>query len=176
MITISVLGLDQFVVGRYSKDHSANLAQLFECTEDDIIFYSPNASIFHKGVDQTSWNTMVIVRAPHKYEAVMKQVGNYLLKTLSEFSINVQVEFAFYEGEHFKEKINEDYPRFIESENLVDIEEESETAEETEEEDGEGPDPRDRADLDPNDPNQIFLGNAMESVEEKMGGKKSGKK
>ena len=38
-ITISILGLDQFTVGHYSKEHSANLAQLFEIEEDNLNFY-----------------------------------------------------------------------------------------------------------------------------------------
>ena len=43
MITISILGLDQFVVGRYSREHSADLANLFESDENLLNFYAPNA-------------------------------------------------------------------------------------------------------------------------------------
>jgi hypothetical protein len=62
MIVISVLGLDQFVVGTYSRKNTANLANLFECEEEEIVFYSPNSMIFHKGVEQTSWQTEILVR------------------------------------------------------------------------------------------------------------------
>jgi hypothetical protein len=165
MITISVLGLDQYVVGHYSKDHTKNLASLFECDEDDLSFYAPNSVLFHNGVDQTSWNCLVIVRAPEKYEAVEKNVADYILKTLSEFSINVEMEFAYYCDEHHYEKTNDDYPRFIAEDNIVQTEEEED--EEDEHEDGEA-DPRDRADLDPNDPNQLYLGNSFDHIEEKI--------
>ena len=30
MITIQIFGLDHFVVGQYSREHTANLADLFE--------------------------------------------------------------------------------------------------------------------------------------------------
>ena len=68
MITISVYGLDQYVVGHYSKDHSKNIASLFEVDDHDVVFYSPNAYIFHEGVEQTSWNTIVKVNAPEQCE------------------------------------------------------------------------------------------------------------
>ena len=58
MITISIYGLDQFTVGHYSGEHTANLAQLFETKEENISFYSPNAYVFHNGVEQTSWNAI----------------------------------------------------------------------------------------------------------------------
>jgi|GEM_PF-778102 len=174
MITISVLGLDQYVVGHYSKDHTDNLAQLFECEEEEINFYAPSASLFHQGVDQTSWNVLLIVRASAKYEAVESRVVDYLLKTFSEFSIHVQIEFAYFEEEHFYEKINEEYPRFITQDNLVE-EGEEETPEDA---DGCEADPADRADLNPNDPNQLYLGDALKGVEDKIAAKKasSGKK
>ncbi|MCI2111503.1 MAG: hypothetical protein LKK13_04075 [Bacilli bacterium] len=176
MITISVLGLDQFVVARYSKDNTANLAQLYECDGDEINFYCPNASLFHEGIDQTSWNAYVIVRAPMKVQVVEDKIASYLLKTLKDFSINVQIEFVYFPIERYHEQINEDYPRFIAKDNLVDVEEEEEEVDETLAD----PDanPRDRSDLDPDDPNQIFLGNALEGLEGKIAAKKasSGKK
>ena len=50
MITIDILGLDQYVAGHYSREHEKNLASLFEISEDEISFYSPNSTLFHDGV------------------------------------------------------------------------------------------------------------------------------
>ena len=50
MILIKVYGLDQYVVGNYSKEHTANLAKLFETSEDEILFYAPNSYTFMKDV------------------------------------------------------------------------------------------------------------------------------
>lgn len=120
MITIQILGLDQFVVGRYSRENAGNLAQVFECEEGDISFYAPNAMMFHNGVEQTSWNTLVVVLAPKKYAQVEKEVANFLMKSLSFFSINVEVVFQYFdEGSHYQ-YVNKDYPRFITSDEIVD--------------------------------------------------------
>ena len=122
MITISIYGLDQFTVGHYSGEHTANLAQLFETKEDNISFYSPNAYVFHNGVEQTSWNAIVKVNAPEKYEVLEEKVARYLMETLKEFSINVTVEFYYYHSHHRYEHINKEYPRFIKDDNLVNVE------------------------------------------------------
>lgn len=124
MITISVYGLDQYVVGHYSKDHSKNLASLFEVDDHDVVFYSPNAYIFHEGVEQTSWNTIVKVNAPEQCEIFEEKVANYLMKTFKEFSINVIVEFSYYHKHHRYEFINSEYPRFIAEDNVVNVEDE----------------------------------------------------
>jgi hypothetical protein len=172
MITICVLGLDQYVVGHYSKDNTANLANLFEIEEEQINFYAPESMVFHKGVEQTSWNTIVIVKAPSRAEVVEAKVADYLIKTLSEFTINLEVEFEYFEEGHHYEHVNASYPRFIAESNLVDVEGTSgEDESDDSDEDDEEPDPRDRADLDPNDPNQIFLGNAFAGHEDELAGK-----
>lgn len=161
MITISILGLDQYVVGHYSKDNTSNLANLFEISDDEVNFYAPDSMVFHKGVEQTSWNTIVIVRAPKRCEAVESKIADYLIKTLSEFTINLEVNFEYFdEGKHY-EHVNTAYPRFIEEKNLVDVETTAGDDLDDADEDDEEPDPRDRADLDPNDPNQIYLGDVF---------------
>ncbi|MCH3908891.1 MAG: hypothetical protein LKE31_00730 [Bacilli bacterium] len=165
MITISVLGLDQYVVGHYSKEHTANLANLYETDEEAVNFYAPNSMVFHNGVEQTSWNTIVIVKAPHRCEAVESKVADYIIKTLSEFTINLEVEFEYFEEGHHYEHVNSSYPRFILESNLVDVEADSG---DDSDEDDEEPDPRDRADLDIDDPNQIFLGDAFAGREHEL--------
>lgn len=145
MITISILGLDQYVVGHYSGDNTKNLANLYEVSEDDISFYAPNCYMFHNGVEQTSWNTLVRVHAPEKYKVFESKISQYLLNTLKNFSINVAVEFFYYDGDHRYEYINKAYPRFLSEDNLVNVEEE-------ELEDGE----------------ELYEGNIFEGYEDKL--------
>ena len=142
MITISIYGLDQYTVGHYSGEHTANLAQLFETSEDNISFYSPNAYVFHNGVEQTSWNAIVKVNAPEKYEVLEQKVAKYLMETLKEFSINLSVEFYYYHSHHRYEHVNKEYPRFIKDENLVNVEE--------------------------SDEDELYEGNIFEGMEEKL--------
>lgn len=124
MVTISIYGLDQYVVGHYSKDHTANLASLLEVDENDVVFYSPNAYVFHKGVEQTSWNTIVKINAPEQCEKLEDKVANYIIQTLKEFSIHLVVEFSYYHKHHRYEFVNKEYPRYISEENVVNAEEE----------------------------------------------------
>lgn len=123
MITISIYGLDQYVVGHYSKDHTKNLANLLEVEEKDIVFYAPNSYVFHNGVEQTSWNTIVKVNAPEQCETLEEKVAKYIMDTLKEFSINLAVEFYYYHKHHRYEYINKEYPRFITENNVVNVEE-----------------------------------------------------
>lgn len=124
MVTISIYGLDQYVVGHYSKEHTKNLASLFEVDDNDVVFYSPNAYVFHNGVEQTSWNTIVKINAPEQCEKLEDKVANYIIKTLKEFSIHLVVEFSYYHKHHRYEFVNKEYPRFISEENVVNVEDE----------------------------------------------------
>ena len=126
MITIRIYGLDSYAVGHYSKDHTENLAQLFETKEENICFVASDEFVFHKGVEQTSWQALITVIAPEKYEPLESKIATYLLKTLTEFSIHVQIVFEYFHGHHEHEFTNKDYPRYIKEDNLVNVEEEDE--------------------------------------------------
>jgi hypothetical protein len=91
------------------------------------------------------------------------------MKTLSEFSINVEIEFEYFEQSSHYEHINDSYPRYIAGDNIVSTDDMP--GEQEDEDEDEEPDPRDRSDLDPNDPNQIYLGNAFEGFEDKLAAK-----
>lgn len=125
MITITIYGLDQYTVGHYSKDHTTNLASLFETEEDDISFIAPENYVFHKGVEQTSWDTIVRVHAPCRFRVLEEKVADYILRTLKEFTINVTVEFDYYEIENRYTYNNKEYPRFIREDNVASVEEET---------------------------------------------------
>ena len=119
MITISILGLDQYVVGHYSGEVSARLAKLYETSNDEIMFYAPDSFLFHDGVEQTSWNVLVRVSAPAKFKKLQDVVAKFIIGTLEGVAIHIAVEFSYFKDEDRYEKINRDYPRFITDENLV---------------------------------------------------------
>lgn len=171
MITILILGLDQYVVGHYSKDATPNIANLLETSEEEINFYSPYESLlFHNGVEQTSWNTLVYVKLPQKYEPFEHALADYLLETLKDFTINVEVNFEYIKEGKTYEYINHDYPRFLTESNFREESDESDDHECScgHHHDGCDCDPRDRADLDYNDPEQIYLGDVFEGHEDEL--------
>ena len=124
MITVTIYGLDQFVVGRLSREMTPNLAKLYELSEDEILFVAPQNMVFHKGVEQTSWNVLIHVNAPKKAVLLQDQVAKLILESIGDVAINKIVEFYYYAEDNRYCKFNESYPRFINSDNLVDIAEE----------------------------------------------------
>ena len=143
MIIITVYGLDQYAVGHYSKNHSENLAQLFETKVENIAFVASDEYVFHNGVEQTSWQALVKVEAPEKYEVLEDKAAQYLLKTLSEFSIHVRVVFDYFHSHHEHEFLNKSYPRYIKEDNLVNVEEDE-------------------------DDDELYEGNIFEGMEKKL--------
>ena len=143
MIIITIYGLDQYTVGHYSKYHSENLAQLFETTKENIAFVASDDYVFHNGVEQTSWQTLVKVEAPEKYEVLEDKAAMYLLKTLGEFSIHVRVVFDYFHSHHEHEFVNKGYPRYIKEDNLVNVEEDE-------------------------DDDELYEGNIFEGMEKKL--------
>lgn len=124
MITVTIYGLDQFVVGRLSREMTPNLAKLYELSEDEILFVAPENMVFHKGVEQTSWNIIIHVHAPKRVSVLQDQVAKLILENIGDVAINKVVEFYYYSEDNRYSKLNESYPRFIDSDNLVDIAEE----------------------------------------------------
>ena len=136
MITVIVYGLDQFVVGRLSRELGPNLAKLYEVNEEEVIFIAPQDLVFHNGVEQTSWNLLIHVHAPKRTALVQDEVAEYLIKSIGEVAIHKTVEFYYYSEENRYQKIHDNYPRFITDDNLVDTDVEyDEDMEEGEEDD-----------------------------------------
>lgn len=136
MITITFYGLDQFVVGNLSRELTPLVAKLYEVSEDEVIFIAPDALVFHKGTEQTSWNILIKVNAPKKVSVLQEQMAQLMLHGIGEVAIHVTVEFTYYSQDDRYQKINPDYPRFITEENLVGIDdEEIEDREEGDEDD-----------------------------------------
>ena len=136
MISIIFYGLDQFVVGRLSKELTPNVAKLFEVPEDDVNFIAPNDLVFHKGVEQTSWDLLMHVHAPKRCALVQDEVAKFLLESIGDVAINKTVIFYYYSEDNRYTKVNEEYPRFISEDNLVEAEgEDYEDMEEGDEDD-----------------------------------------
>lgn len=119
MITISILGLDQYAIAYYAKNHTIKIANLYETGEDNISFYAPNSFIYHFGVEQNSWNALVRIHAPEKYKIFQERIAKYIIATLIDVTINVAIEFYYYDSKNRYERINSEYPRFITEANVV---------------------------------------------------------
>lgn len=166
MITVIFYGLDQFVVGRLSREITPSLAKLYEVEEDDINFVAPENMVFHKGVEQTSWNVIIHIHAPLKVSVLQEQVAEFIMECIGEMAINKVVEFYYYSQDNRFESIRNDYPRYITSDNLVDYEDESYDEDECDDDDCEcGHHHHDLEEGD--DEDQIFTGDIFEEINKK---------
>ena len=138
MITFLIYGLDQFVVGRLSRQLSQNLADIYETSEEQFAFIAPDTIVFHDGVEQTSWDIFVKINASKRYALVEEIVAKFLLEQLSYFAINVHLEFSYFDEERTYERINKEYPRFITEENIVNVDNGAHYQEEDDDDDEEG--------------------------------------
>ncbi|MCH5180213.1 MAG: hypothetical protein J1F32_03245 [Erysipelotrichales bacterium] len=156
MITIEVIGMNHYMLSDYSHMHTKQIANLFETSENEIFFYSGDLKLFHDGVDQTSWHTLVRIHAPKKYEPFEKNVAKYLLDTLTDYILNAHIEFTYFDEHHSYEKLNHEYAPFFPRE-----ESDEEYVEEDYEEDEDFSD------------EELFEGNAFEGFEEKLKARQS---
>lgn len=124
MITVIFYGLDEFVVGRLSRELTPALAKLYEVEEDEVNFVAPNNMVFHKGVEQTSWNIIIHVHAPMKVSVLQDEVAQYLTRAIGDIAIHKIVEFYYYSSDNRYECINSEYPRYIAEDNIANIEDE----------------------------------------------------
>lgn len=124
MITITIYGLDQFVVGNLSRQLTPLVAKLYEVDEEDVVFIAPDAMVFHKGTEQTSWNVLIHVTATKKVSVLQEQMSQLMLHGIGDVAIHVTVEFYYYSQDDRYQKINPNYPRFISDDNLVNVDDE----------------------------------------------------
>jgi len=122
MITISLLGVDQYQAASFVKDVHDQIAQAFECESEDLVFYAPDSFLIYKGVDQTSYQLNIVVSAPCRYKAVENQASQVLIKIFSQNHVHVHVLFQYFEKENEHEYINPDYPRFMTDDNMAHFE------------------------------------------------------
>lgn len=137
MIIVEMSGLDQFVVGNLSKELTPLVAKLYEVEENEVVFLSPQTMVFHKGVEQTSWNIIIEVKAPQQFAHVQDKMADLLLHGIGEVAIHVNVFFSYFSADDFYKKVNDDYPLYITEANIVDFQEEDEFDEDDEDDEEE---------------------------------------
>ncbi len=130
MVNVILYGVDQFVAAELSKEMLEGLANLYEIREDDVIFTCPDNAIYHKGIDQTSWNVVVYVDAPMKAKVLQHDVEKYICAMLQDLAIHITIRFSYYSSDDLFVKINATYPRYLDTSNTVEIEEQEDDEQE----------------------------------------------
>lgn len=151
MITVSLLGGDQYLAPEIVSGIQTKLADLYETDPEEIVFYAPDSFLIFNGVEQTSYQLNVVVEAPRRLAVTEKSVAQYLLKSLQDYAVHIHVLFRYFDPEHEYAFVNPDYPRFMTASNSLKFDADDEPAE-TE-----------------SDMEEPYLGNAFKSVEDKFG-------
>lgn len=165
MILVTIFGLDQFIVGRYSRESTADLANLLETEEDELNFSAPQHLIFHKGVEQTSWHVVVNFRLPNKYHPFQEKVAEYVSKTLSLYAINIEIQFDYLEEEHAYYFPSDTYEEYLTEDNISEDVSDYDGPESDEEEEDDHE--HHHHEEDP-DEDEVYLGNVFEGHEKEL--------
>lgn len=134
MITISIIGVDPYLVRQISKAMTAKIAALYEVSKDEINFYAPECLYIHDGVEQNTWNVLVKVNAPLKVRVLEKDAVKVIREFMKDACINLAVEFYYYSSDNRYEFLDNSHPRFMTEDNSYEIVEDEEEEEESTEE------------------------------------------
>ena len=86
MVTISIIGVDPYLVRQISKAMTDKISNIYEISKDDVNFYAPECLYIHDGVEQNTWNVLVKVNAPIKAKIMEK---DELRNSLPDFPRNL---------------------------------------------------------------------------------------
>jgi len=103
---IEIFGLDKYVVATLSEQLHLPLIKLTKVNEKDLFFSVFESMIFHRGVDQNAWHTVI--------------------EALKDQTIHLHFEFYPQSKQNIHHVIREDYPLFVSESNAVKIKEEVE--------------------------------------------------
>lgn len=121
---IEIFGLDKYVVATLSEQLHLPLIKLTKVNEKELFFSVFESMIFHQGVDQNAWHTIIrifLVETDMKYQEEMKAL---FIEALKNQTIHLHFEFYPQSKQNIHHVIREDYPLFVSETNAVKVEEE----------------------------------------------------
>ena len=123
MIIVTLKGADVYLSGEYERVVIPSLAKVYGVSEDDIIIHAQDGFLYHNGVEQTSYNLIVKVECDSKYASKEVECVDKIFAISKNFSIHTHVYFSYFDEKHMYSSLNRDYPRYLTSSNMVNIEE-----------------------------------------------------
>jgi hypothetical protein len=117
MVIISYTGLDLFLVGELNAKIHSLVSKTLNVTDEEVVFSSYDSFVYYKGHEQTSINLLIKVEMDEKYKPYQEALSKILLESSKEYSVHAFVYFSYYQSENSYSRINEDYPRYLTSEN-----------------------------------------------------------
>ncbi len=131
MINLILKGMDIYLAKDFSEKVTKPLANKLCVREDEINIISYESMIYHKGIDQTSMHLFIDVECFENMKEHEQDIAEVLFDVSKEFSIHTHIMFKYLDIKHFYEKIDAQYPMYLESQNIAEVNlSESETTQE----------------------------------------------
>ena len=121
MVIVNFSGLDIYLVGELNKKIHSRIADAYGLEDEDVIFQAADSFVFFKGTEQTSFNLLVKIDAPEEYVDCEETVASILLEASKDYSIHVRILFNYYDPTHYYERVNKDYPEYLEDNQEIEI-------------------------------------------------------
>jgi hypothetical protein len=123
---IEIFGLDKYVVATLSEQLHLPLIKLTKVSESNLFFSVFESMIFHRGVDQNAWHTIIRIYLVESDMQYHEEIKALFIDALKEQTIHLHFEFYPQLKQNIQHEIREDYPLFVSESNAVKIEEEIE--------------------------------------------------
>ncbi len=119
---IEILGVDKYVVASLSRQLHQPLIDLTKIQENNLFFSAQESLLFHKGVDQNAWHTIINVHLDETLIHLKQAISDLLTSALKENTIHIHISFYPQSKTNHLDIIQNQYPRFITESNQVKIE------------------------------------------------------
>lgn len=134
MVIISYTGLDLYLVGELNGKIHSKVSKILNVSDDEVVFSSFDSFVFFKGHEQTSINLLIKVEMDEKLAIYQKDLADFLLASSKEYSLHAYVYFNYFKEENAYLSVNNDYPRYLTSQNEASEEEYNQDREYSEDE------------------------------------------
>jgi hypothetical protein len=115
MIIMHFNGLDMFLVGELNEKIHSKVARAYEVADEELVFSASDSYVFFKGHEQTSFNLVIKVECPVKYKVYEEKIAELLLEETKNYSVHTRLLFTYYQEGNYYERINSNYPEFIQA-------------------------------------------------------------
>jgi hypothetical protein len=118
---IEILGLDKYVVASLSRQLHQPLIALTNIQENNLFFSAQESLLFHKGVDQNAWHTIIRVHLDETLIHLKQEISDLITGALKDHTIHMHLSFYPQSKSNHLDIIQSQYPRFITESNEVKI-------------------------------------------------------
>jgi len=120
-MNIDFLGLDMYIVAELSKEIEQKIHKLLKLPLNDIIITGSETILYHGGIDQNSWHTIVKINILDTYKDKQNELAKAIYSVIKPHTIHVKMIFEYFKSEETVTYRSDDYPLFVTEDNHVEL-------------------------------------------------------